>query len=227
MRTHNGPQSQTTLRRHELLGTTIAGMLIAGALFASGVAQASPIEFLKGKVGTLQSLLSKTTVEGTAGHERKRLALRKLLRSMIDYGDLSKRSLWKHWEGRSPTERKDFVALLKQLIEDRVLSNINDNTDFTVVYAEPEVDGSAASVKTTVTVPGKPEIDVEYKMTKRGSKWRVWDVITDGTSLVRNYRSQFNKIILRDGYPALLDKMKDKLGKNESSGKVATAPHAG
>lgn len=213
------------MRKSSVYG--IAGTMLAGALLFAGAANASPLDFLKGKVAKLQTLLAKSTVEGSPAHERKRIKLRRLLRSMIHYGDLSKRSLWKHWAARSVQERKEFVALLKQLIEDRVLSNINAHTDFTVEYSEPAITGKTAHIKTVVRVPGKPEIEVEYKMTKRGSAWRVWDLVTDGTSLVRNYRSQFNKIILRDGYQVLLDKMKDKLRKQESSGKVAAAEHAG
>ncbi|WP_455242849.1 ABC transporter substrate-binding protein [Petrachloros mirabilis] len=32
----------------------------------------------------------------------------------------------------------------------------------------------------------------------------------DGVSLVKNYRSQFNKIIREDSYPELLKKLRDR-----------------
>ena len=37
------------------------------------------------------------------------------------------------------------------------------------------------------------------------------DVVIDEVSLVQNYREQFTRIIKKDGYPVLLQKMADKL----------------
>jgi ABC-type transporter MlaC component len=38
-------------------------------------------------------------------------------------------------------------------------------------------------------------------------------VVTDGVGLVENYRAQFNKIIARDGFGGLMDRMRKKRAK--------------
>jgi phospholipid transport system substrate-binding protein len=43
----------------------------------------------------------------------------------------------------------------------------------------------------------------------------VQDIVTEGVSLVSSYRSQFTKIVKKDGFPALIQKMKDKLAKGD------------
>ena len=43
--------------------------------------------------------------------------------------------------------------------------------------------------------------------------WVVEDIVIDEVSLIDNYREQFNRIILKDGYRALLQKMADRLVK--------------
>ena len=48
-------------------------------------------------------------------------------------------------------------------------------------------------------------------MQKKGSEWRAVDVVTEGSSMVNNYKAQFHKIIVKDGIPGLLKKMKGKL----------------
>ena len=48
-------------------------------------------------------------------------------------------------------------------------------------------------------------------MRKANGGWMVYDVVTDDVSIVRNYRSQFNRIIRRKSYKALVKKMRDKL----------------
>ena len=59
------------------------------------------------------------------------------------------------------------------------------------------------------------EIEVVYTMAQRGGAWRVVDVETDGVSTVRNYRSQFRRIIGQDGFEALLQRMRTRLEAGE------------
>jgi phospholipid transport system substrate-binding protein len=44
----------------------------------------------------------------------------------------------------------------------------------------------------------------------------VIDVVTEGSSLVNNYKNQFHRVILKDGFEALMKRMKDKLAKGQS-----------
>src|SRR5437667_397861 len=62
----------------------------------------------------------------------------------------------------------------------------------------------------------KTEALIEYLMLKTNERCMVYDVVTDELSLVRNYRSQFQRIIGQQGYPGLLERMKKKL--NEPQG---------
>ena len=55
------------------------------------------------------------------------------------------------------------------------------------------------------------EVLVEYEMRKIKAHWMVYDVVTDDVSIVRNYRSQFHRIIKKKSYKALVDKMRRKL----------------
>jgi len=47
-------------------------------------------------------------------------------------------------------------------------------------------------------------------MQREGDRWRVYDVLIEGVSLVGNYRTQFNKIIQSSSYDELIKKMKTK-----------------
>jgi len=213
-------RSNLSLKHKALAGLAVVVALSVGATTANA---AGPVEYLKKQTTTIEKLLRQPTPEGSAALARKKAKLKKILRGMLNYNELARASLWIHWKDRSAKQRKEFTNLLRQLIEDRVLSNITDQVDFTVEYAEPVVEGKNASVKMVVRIPNKPEVDIEYKMTKRGAKWWTNDLITDGTSLVRNYRSQFNRIIKKDGYEHLVKKMKEKLEKPDTGGGVASA----
>ena len=45
--------------------------------------------------------------------------------------------------------------------------------------------------------------------------WVVYDVVTDEQSMLENYRAEFNKIINKDGFDALLKRMRKKLDEKE------------
>jgi phospholipid transport system substrate-binding protein len=53
-------------------------------------------------------------------------------------------------------------------------------------------------------------VPVDYRMTKRGDRWLVYDVSIEGVSLVSSYRTQFNKIIQTSSYNELVSKLKNK-----------------
>jgi phospholipid transport system substrate-binding protein len=43
--------------------------------------------------------------------------------------------------------------------------------------------------------------------------WKVYDVVIEGVSLVRNYRGQFKEILTNKSPQALIEMLKKKLGK--------------
>ena len=54
------------------------------------------------------------------------------------------------------------------------------------------------------------EVRVEYRLHRPLDKkgWLVYDIIIDDVSLVRNYRSQFQKIIQKRGIKGLLERLR-------------------
>ena len=62
------------------------------------------------------------------------------------------------------------------------------------------------------TVPFAGErVTVEYKLYKaRDGKWRVYDVVTDGASLVDAYADQFRSVIAKKGYDGLIETLKKR-----------------
>jgi phospholipid transport system substrate-binding protein len=72
------------------------------------------------------------------------------------------------------------------------------------------VEGDQATVRTKLITKSGTEIPIDYRMLKEGDRWRAYDVVIEGVSLVSNYRTQFNKIIQQSGYKELINKMKAK-----------------
>jgi len=59
-------------------------------------------------------------------------------------------------------------------------------------------------------------VEVVYQLLRRDGTWQVYDVVIEGVSLVNNYRTQFNNIISRESYEALVKKLKLKLEQEQA-----------
>ena len=60
-------------------------------------------------------------------------------------------------------------------------------------------------------------IDVDYKLINENGRWTVYDFVIEEVSLIRNYRSQFSKIIKTESYGALVTKLTNKIKDLESN----------
>ncbi|UCE62844.1 MAG: ABC transporter substrate-binding protein, partial [Nitrospirota bacterium] len=69
--------------------------------------------------------------------------------------------------------------------------------------------GNFAEVQTKV-VSSKAELPLDYRLLNKNGDYRVYDVVIDGVSLVKNYRGQFSRIIKSSSYDGLLEKLRTK-----------------
>jgi len=135
--------------------------------------------------------------------------------------------LGRHWRKLSPATRKEFVDLFTELLKSTYLARVHEYSGETVHYKKEMVKGNKALVKTVVVSKGK-EIPVDYKMVNRGEgSWRVYDVIIEGVSMVRNYRSQFSSILQKKKFADLLDQIRDRIIRNKAAKKVGKEPRKG
>jgi phospholipid transport system substrate-binding protein len=141
------------------------------------------------------------------------------VRDFIDIDELGRRALADHWSGLKDSEQKEYLEILRKLIEDNYSRGVSSNVDYKVVYTgETTTDKGDLVVSTEVKAKrkGRPlTIAIDYVLVKDAAgKWKAYDVKTDGIGLVENYRAQFNKIIDKDGFSGLIAKMKKRLAED-------------
>lgn len=179
---------------------------------AAGAAFAGPAtDVVKTKQSTLFELLK------APSPDNKKIG--SLFDEMLDYQALAQASLGSEWATRSDAEKAQFSDLLKQLVRKAYERNLKKILNFDVQYTGEDAEGGAMMVKTksqpkSGDARAEP-IEIAFKMLQKDGKWKVNDIVTEGVSLVGSYRSQFTKIIKKDGFPTLIQKMKDKLAKGD------------
>jgi phospholipid transport system substrate-binding protein len=83
-----------------------------------------------------------------------------------------------------------------------------------VIYENERVDNNYGVVQVKIVTQQQTEIPTEYRLKRQGEGWLVYDISIEGVSLINNYRSQFNSIILRSSYGELIKKLKEKVAEN-------------
>ncbi len=196
-----------------LFATALACLCALSWGTMSAHAQPRAQAFLKERHDLVRSIL-KAPAKNPLDLQARNARLTAVLHDLLDYEELSKRALQDQWGTISPAQRSEFVGLLSRLVERNYQKSLESTLDFKIRYAG-EVPGQNGVVVQTLarskTNGRAPEVAVDYTLVERSGSWKVFDVTTDGVSLVDNYRSQFNRIIHKDGFDALLGRLKKRL----------------
>ena len=177
---------------------------VSGQVFAQSQITAD----LKGTIDQVLEIVSDKDLKKNPTLRREKL--RNVIGLRFNYKQMVMRSLAKNYKNRSENERKEFTMLFKKLLENSYASKIENYRNETIDYVGEQIKGKYAMVKTQV-VRKDGVIDVDYKMLKENGQWLVYDFVIEGVSLIRNYRSQFSKIISAESYPVLVSKLRKKV----------------
>jgi phospholipid transport system substrate-binding protein len=80
-----------------------------------------------------------------------------------------------------------------------------------VTYIGESATGDESLVQTRVTLRPSGDVDVDYRMAWQGTRWMIYDVLVERTSLVRNYRAQFDSVIKKSSYEELVKRIRGKV----------------
>ncbi|WAS99160.1 MlaC/ttg2D family ABC transporter substrate-binding protein [Nannocystis punicea] len=144
-------------------------------------------------------------------------ALAKEVDQLLDYKALAETSLGgaARYANKCAPRCAEFEALLTKLIRENYLKRIRTDKKYelTIVGEDAKVGGDIRVItNVALTRDGKPEVvEVVYVMHAVGDTWKVEDIVTDGVSLAKNYKFEFNKIIRDKGIDELIVRLENKL----------------
>ena len=193
-----------------MLTTSVAlGSLLAFILgLAVPVSAGAPTDQIRQKVDEVVRVLDDPAPQNKSAE--RHAAVRKIAEEIFDYPDTARRALGPHWNPRSPQERQEFVRLFAELLDRAYIGKIELYQGEKVRFTGETVSGDDATVKTRIVTKKGSEVPVDYRLHLKDGRWLVYDVIIEGVSLISNYRTQFNKIVQTESYPALVQKLKAK-----------------
>lgn len=142
--------------------------------------------------------------------------LKDVINGLIDFDELSRRALGRHWEARTEAERRDFVNVFRQLVRNSSVRKLGAYRADSVHYETPQIQGGDATVVTTV-YRGDDSAQIVYRLHLVNGAWRAYDIVVDGASTVRTYRDSFAEQIRRTSYQEMYRKLVDRLQREEGA----------
>jgi phospholipid transport system substrate-binding protein len=86
-----------------------------------------------------------------------------------------------------------------------------------VEFDRERVSAAGAEVDTRVVDPAQHKaFALTYRLRQVEGQWRIDDVVVEGVSLVRNYRTQFARLLNKASYAELVKALRSKVAQPEA-----------
>ena len=187
-------------------------LVLPAAVFAAGA---------KDTVETqINKMLAKMQTPEFKGLNRdaKLTEIRQIINEIFNYEELSRRTLGREWRKFKPEQQKEFVSLFAGLLEnvyaDRILAYTHEKIEF---GKETELAKGRVEVESYIITTDNKKVPLFYRLSDENGQWRVYDVVIEGVSMIKNYRGQFRQILSKNTPEDLLQTLREKVKEKPGS----------
>jgi len=175
---------------------------------------ATPMETIKTGVNEVIAKLSEPGFKSQA-KDVQISQLSDLINTIFDFEELSKRTLGREWKKMKADQQNEFVQLFRKLLQGVYADRLLAYSDQKILFdKETELKKGSAEVQSYLQTSDGKKIPLFYRLTDKSGSWKVYDVIIEGVSMVKNYRTQFREILAKDSPEKLLEILRDKTSKS-------------
>jgi phospholipid transport system substrate-binding protein len=189
--------------------STMAAIALFCIIPAHATSSESPTEVVRATLTDVIRILEDPKLKDPAKLMPRRHMLEDIIAGRFDYAEMSKRALAAYWTPLTNEQRNEFVDLFKAFLSDRYAEKIEGYSGEQVAYLSERIEGHYAEVRTELR-SSKVEIPMDYRLVNKAGRWHAYDIIVDGVSLVKNYRSQFTSIIRSSSYDELVRRLRNR-----------------
>lgn len=133
--------------------------------------------------------------------------------------------LGQNWRTANEDQRKRFVdAFYHSLLRNYGAALVDFTADrFVVLPFRGDPGSNTATVHTQVKRASGDKVPVEFTLRKTDGGWKAWDVVIEGISYVKSFRTDFQSEIQQKGLDEVISRL-EKEG-NVGPGSAAAAKH--
>ncbi len=191
----------------------LAATVLSFAAIGAHAQDAKAPEALIKEVSTdvLNAVKADKTIQG--GDLRKVIALvdQKVL-PYVNFQRMTASAVGRYWKQATPEQQKRLQEEFKLLLVrtySGALSQVSSEQSVELKPMRAAPTDNEVVVRTEIRGKGDP-IQLDYRLEKAGSSWRIYDVNVLGVWLVENYRNSFAQEIGANGIDGLIAKMAER-----------------
>ena len=191
------------------IGIGLLGLVFPGLATATD----SPLTVIRTTMHEIVAILQDPAYQEPDQSQVRIQKVREVALPQFDSREIAKRTLGIHWRDRTEEQRQEFIRLFTDLIEKTYSSTLDRYRKDTEIFFDREhIDGSYAEVDSRILAPSlKKTFSLSYRLHLVEGRWLIYDVVIENVSMVRNYRTQFNRIINKSSYENLVQSIESKL----------------
>lgn len=167
-------------------------------------------------IEAIQGVVRDPDFKGDARTKEREKRVQSLISEQMDFEEMSMRSLGSNWRRISARERDEFLELFPKYLSifyrKQVLDIIEamEKVHIEVGYPMEHIDGEYAKVDTIVGLQND-RVPVQYMLHLKNGSWKIYDINADNVSMINNWRSQFNTVIMKFGFDELMKRLHKKV----------------
>lgn len=199
------------------------GLLLASASFipSQGVAAGAsePRLVLEKGINAVLKDLSDPALNTPGGRTAVLKRVEDTISSLFDFRELSARAVGPNWKNFTPDQKQRLVDNFTTLLRETYLEKFDVYNGEQVAYSGEVINtkGNRAEIQTNIVMDNK-SIPIAYRLIKKEA-WAVYDVNIEGVSLVQNFRSQFQSVLLKGDTEALINLVAQKAEETRAENK--------
>lgn len=171
-----------------------------------------PFDILKEKIDKVFVVLNDQTYSDPAKKTEQHEILWGIIQEAFDFNGMARLTLAKNWQAFTPEQQIEFAHLFGQFLGNTYLDKIQSEfSDEHVEYTGEEPLSDTKALVMTNLIRKGVKTPIYYSLQKKGTTWKIYDVKIEGVSLLKNYRTQFSEILLKEKPEGLIAMLKEKL----------------
>ena len=190
--------------------TLLIATIVTVGIPARAAQRLRPLDELAQSERALAAAVHRRVPDWSPEADAIRSQVDRLLGGILDYEAMARRALGPQWGALNDSQRRQFVSVFSELTNHAFVEAL-EHPGVRMKFDSETILGPEASVMVKVTVPGGSEPveqDVEYRLSQRGDRWLIHDVLVDQVSLIATYQADFARLLQRDGFDELMARMR-------------------
>ena len=201
-----------SLQTVRFLGAVLLTLCLGFATAQSAQAEPAARQALETSVTRILDIIKNPGYVNPATRAPLRRQIEDEVFHIFDFSEFSARTVGQRWASFTPAQQKKFSDAFADLLLTTYLGKIDGYNGEKVTYTgeRSNAAGNRVEVSSDITMKDGKKTPVSYRMMNKNGHWCVYDVLIEGVSLVKNYRTQFQDILTTASPDELTTRVKTK-----------------